>query len=46
LQALLPRVLAGEASDAERAEFGRLWQARVRTLLIDAFDDPRLVVVT
>lgn len=46
LQALLPRVLAGEASDAERAEFGRLWQARVRTLLIDACDDPRLVVVT
>lgn len=44
LQALMPKLLAGSASDPERAEFGRLWQMRVKHLLIDHFDDPALVV--
>lgn len=43
LQALMPRVVAGEASAAERTEFGRLWQMRVKRILIDHFDDPELV---
>lgn len=44
LQALMSRLLAGSADDAERAEFGRLWQMRVKRLLIDHCDDPALVV--
>ena len=44
LQALLPKVLAGDASDAQRAEFGRLWQMRVKRILIDHADDPALIV--
>ena len=43
LQALLPKVLAGDASDAQRAEFGRLWQMRVKRILIDHADDPALI---
>lgn len=44
LHALLPKVLAGDASDAQRAEFGRLWQMRVKRILIDHADDPALIV--
>lgn len=43
LQALMPRVVAGEASASELTEFGRLWQMRVKRILIDHFDDPALV---
>ncbi|WP_296754129.1 FmdE family protein [Thiobacillus sp.] len=43
LQALMPRMLAGAASGAERAEFGRLWQLRVKRILIDHCDDPALL---
>lgn len=43
LQALMPKMLAGAACDAERAEFGRLWQLRVKRILIDHCDDPALV---
>jgi formylmethanofuran dehydrogenase subunit E len=44
LQALMPKMIAGSASEAERAEFGRLWQMRVKRILIDDRDDPALVV--
>ena len=44
LQALMPGLLAGSASEAERAEFGQLWQMRVKRILIDHGDDPALVV--
>jgi len=44
MQALMPKLLAGAASAAEKAEFGRLWQMRVKRILIDHFDDPELVV--
>lgn len=44
LQGLLPKMLGGTASDAERATFGRLWQLRVKSILIDHADDPALVV--
>ena len=43
LQALMPKMLAGGASDVERAEFGRLWQMRVKRILIDHCDDPALI---
>ncbi len=43
LQALMPKLLAGTASAAETTEFGRLWQMRVKRILIDHGDDPALV---
>lgn len=45
MRALLPGVLSGQANAAERTEFGRLWQERVRRILVDHFDDPALVVL-
>lgn len=44
LQELMPKLLAGTASAAEVTEFGRLWQLRVKRILIDHFDDPELIV--
>lgn len=44
LQDLMPKLLAGTASAAEETEFGRLWQLRVKRILLDHFDDPQLVV--
>lgn len=44
LQALMSTILAGAASAEERAEFARLWQLRVKRILIDHFEDPELVV--
>jgi hypothetical protein len=35
LQALMPRVMSGEADALERAEFARLWQDRVRRILCE-----------
>lgn len=46
LQELMPKLLAGTASAAETTEFGRLWQLRVKRILIDHFDDPELVTLT
>jgi len=43
LQALMPKMLVGAASDVERTEFGRLWQMRVKRILIDHCDDPALI---
>lgn len=45
LQALMQKLLSGEASAAEKTEFGRLWQMRVKRILIDHFDDPALVTL-
>jgi hypothetical protein len=45
LQPLMQRLLSGQASAEEQVEFGRLWQERVRAILIDHADDPRLVQV-
>ena len=36
---LLQRCLSGQASDDERAEFGRLWQQRVERLLLEHAED-------
>lgn len=46
LPGLMQKLLAGEASADERAEFGKLWQMRVKRILIDHFDDPALVTIT
>ena len=43
MQALMPKLLAGAADAADKTEFGRLWQMRVKRILIDHFDDPQLV---
>lgn len=45
LQALMPKLFAPGAGATELAEFGRLWQSRVKRILIDHFDDPQLVVI-
>lgn len=41
---LLPKCLKGVASTEETAAFQRLWQGRVRTLLLDCADDPEVIV--
>lgn len=43
---LLPLVLASAASPEEQREFARLWQERVRRILIEHVDDPSLVVLS
>lgn len=42
---LLGLALQGGADVAQRREFGRLWQERVRRLLLDHADDPAVVRV-
>lgn len=42
---LFARVRSGVADADARAEFGRLWQDRVRRLLTEHFDDPAVVRV-
>jgi hypothetical protein len=45
LAPLLQRCLAGIADASERREFGRLWQDRVRRLLLEHAEDPAVFVV-
>ena len=42
---LLPRCLTQTASPAETGEFRRLWQDRVRRLLLDHKDDPAVILL-
>ncbi|MDQ5915964.1 MAG: hypothetical protein QG584_1857 [Pseudomonadota bacterium] len=42
---LLPALLSGTATVEEKQLFGELWQDRVRRILIDHHDDPRLVLI-
>lgn len=42
---LMQKVTTGSASEVERREFGRLWQERVRRILIEHAGDPELVVI-
>ncbi len=46
LQELMPRLLSGQATEAERSGFRNLWQQRVKEILINQFDNPQLVVCT
>ncbi|MEW6131981.1 MAG: hypothetical protein AB1591_02280 [Pseudomonadota bacterium] len=45
LPPLMQKLLTGEASADERAQFGTLWQMRVKRILIDHFDDPALITL-
>jgi formylmethanofuran dehydrogenase subunit E len=45
MRELLPRCATGTASADEAAQFGALWQDRVRRLLVEHGDDPQVVVV-
>lgn len=45
MRELLVCIMAGSASDADRREFGMLWQDRVRRILVDGIDDDSLVVM-
>lgn len=42
---LMQKAQAGIASIEEKKEFARLWQDRVRRILIEHIDDPRLVIL-
>jgi len=42
---LMAACITGRADDATQREFGRLWQARVRAILIDHARDPQVIVV-
>lgn len=41
---LLKKIIGGLATPEETDEFGSLWQARVKRILIDHADDPGLIV--
>ncbi len=43
---LLQRLLAGERDPVVAEVFATLWQDRVRRILVDHFDDPKLVSLT
>lgn len=45
MRTLMPLAVSGRASADELARFGTLWQARVRQMLVEHADDPRLVQV-
>jgi hypothetical protein len=38
MRPLMEKTLGGQANAAEAAEFGRLWQDRVRRILLEAAD--------
>ncbi|HSM98975.1 MAG TPA: hypothetical protein VLS47_08175 [Gallionella sp.] len=46
LPALMASCLSNTATAAEAAEFRQLWQARVRSILLEHGDDPAVFVVT
>ncbi|WP_232829008.1 FmdE family protein [Simplicispira lacusdiani] len=46
IKTLMPQAVSGRADEAALARFGQLWQDRVRRILIDHADDPRLVQVS
>lgn len=43
MAALMPKAVAGSASPDEQAEFALLWQERVRRMLVEHHDDPKLI---
>ncbi|HET7612042.1 MAG TPA: FmdE family protein [Rhodanobacteraceae bacterium] len=45
MRPLMQLTLTGQANAAQRREFGRLWQDRVRRMLIEYADDPAVVKV-
>ena len=45
MRELMGRIMDGDATPAEHGEFARLWQDRVRRILIEHADDPNLIVL-
>ncbi|MBA3902080.1 MAG: hypothetical protein C0522_00145 [Rhodocyclaceae bacterium] len=45
MRELMGMCIGGVASEEQKREFGRLWQERVRALLLDHADDPEVIVV-
>ena len=45
MREIMPLAVSGQATAEQLARFGELWQQRVRTILIDEYDNPELVVV-
>jgi len=45
MRSLMQLSMTGRANAAQRREFGRLWQDRVRRILIDHANDPAVVKV-
>ena len=45
LAPLMQRLLAGDRDPVIAEVFATLWQNRVREILVDHFDDPRLVIL-
>jgi hypothetical protein len=45
MRPLMQLTLTGQANATQRREFGRLWQDRVRRMLIEYADDPAVVKV-
>lgn len=45
MRAALGRILAGLEEEQDAARFALLWQARVKAILVDHADDPRLIQV-
>lgn len=46
MKTLMPQAIGGQATREEQQSFAALWQARVRAMLIDHADDPRLLQVS
>ena len=44
MQGLMQKSFSGQASETEKAEFGKVWQARVEEILIHNFDNPEVVI--
>jgi len=46
VKGLIRKMLADVATAQERREFATLWQDRVKRILVDAADDPRLITLS
>lgn len=46
MKTLMPKAIAGLANNAELARFAELWQDRVRKMLVEHSNDPRMVQVS
>ncbi len=44
-QSLMQKVMMGEASSKEKLEFGKLWQERVKSILVDNCNNEKVVKV-
>ena len=45
MQPLMQKIMSKMASKEEKLEFGRIWQARVKAIIIDNFDNKEVVKV-